>query len=357
MKSTEQEKSIAGPLDITHPNLMHRGILVAVFALSSFMPLSNLSAQASVETLVEEAEIQVDAPAIGYFDALILGLVEGITEYLPVSSTGHLILTNKLLGLDSETPILTDAGTPYVDAEGEVYTLKQAADAYAIIIQAGAILAVAVLYWGRLWSVAIGFLGKDPRGLKLGINLLVAFIPAVILGLLFDDWIESKLFAPLPIAVALAGGGVLMWGVEQWRKKNQPANGDAEELDLPDLTLKQSLAIGLLQCVAMWPGTSRSMMTIVGGYLVGLSPVRAAEFSFLLGFITLSAAAGYKTLKDGQDMLQVLDFGPLIFGTLIAFVSAALAVKWLVGFLGKHGLAPFAGYRIFLAILVFAFMT
>ena len=307
----------------------------------------------------EEALTPPDATEIGYFDALILGLVEGITEYLPVSSTGHLILTNQILGLDSEAPIITESGQPLLDGDGEVYTLKRAADAYAIIIQAGAILAVAVLYWGRLWGVAMGFLGKDPRGLRLGINLLVAFIPAVILGLLFDELIESKLFSPTPIAIALAGGGLLMWAVERWRRSRKQAHQatDEEGLDLPDLSIRQCLTIGLLQCVAMWPGTSRSMMTIVGGYIVGLSPKRAAEFSFLLGFITLSAAAGYKTLKDGREMIQVLDLGPLLFGTFIAFVSAALAVKWLVGFLSKHGLAPFAGYRIVLAILVFSFMS
>tara|TARA_B110000438_G_scaffold115251_1_gene112904 strand:- start:3708 stop:4718 length:1011 start_codon:yes stop_codon:yes gene_type:complete len=336
---------------------MHRGYSFALFAFVFLLPFEGLRAQESIDGVVDDVTTASDAPAIGYFDALILGLVEGITEYLPVSSTGHLILTNQLLGLDNEAPIMTDDGTPYLNSDGEIYTLKQAADAYAIIIQAGAILAVAVLYWGRLWSVAIGFLGKDPRGLKLGINLLVAFMPAVFFGLLFDDWIESKLFSPLPIAIALAGGGVLMWGVEQWRKMKAPRPADTEELDLPDLTLKQCLAIGLLQFVAMWPGTSRSMMTIVGGYLVGLSPRRAAEFSFLLGFITLSAAAGYKTLKEGENMIQVLDLGPLIFGTAIAFVSAALAIKWLVSFLSNHGLSPFAGYRILLAILVFSFMA
>lgn len=336
---------------------MHRGLSTALFSLILLVPFADVHAQAPVDAVEEATAMPSETPAIGYFDALILGLVEGITEYLPVSSTGHLILTNQLLGLDSGAPILKEDGTPYLDSDGEIYTLKQAADAYAIIIQAGAILAVAVLYWSRLWSVAIGFLGKDPRGLKLGINLLVAFIPAVILGLLFDDWIESMLFAPLPIAIALAGGGVLMWSVEQWRKKKVSQRSDAVELDLPDLSLRQSLVIGLLQCVAMWPGTSRSMMTIVGGYLVGLSPKRAAEFSFLLGFITLSAAAAYKTLKEGRDMIQVLDLGPLIFGSFVAFISAALAVKWLVGFLGTHGLAPFAGYRILLAILVFSFMA
>lgn len=317
-----------------------------------------VSAAETVET-PEVAPMAETAPgesaaSLGYREALILGLVEGITEYLPVSSTGHLVLTNELLGLADDTPLFDEAGAPILDSDEQPYTLGRAADAYAIIIQAGAILAVAVLYWGRLWGVAMGFLGRDPQGLRLGLNLLVAFLPAAVLGLLLDDLIESLLFAPIPIAIALAAGAVLMWAVERRRARRQKANPDAvsEGPDLPELSYRQCLIIGFLQCVAMWPGTSRSMMTIVGGYVVGLSPKRAAEFSFLLGFITLSAAAGYKTLKDGRDMLQVLDLGPLLFGTLVAFVSAALAVKWLVGYLSRHGLALFAWYRLGLAVLV-----
>ncbi|MFW6354862.1 MAG: undecaprenyl-diphosphate phosphatase, partial [Verrucomicrobiota bacterium] len=154
----------------------------------------------------------------------------------------------------------------------------------------------------------------------------------------------------------LAAGGVLMWAVERWRRRTQtPVLG--EGVDLPEMALSQCLMIGLLQCVAMWPGTSRSMMTIVGGYLVGLSPRRAAEFSFLLGLITLSAAASYKTIKDGREMLQVLELGPVLFGTLVAFIAAALAIKWLIAFLSRHGLGLFAGYRLILALLVVIFMV
>lgn len=332
-----------------------------LFAIAALLGAHALRAQegtSDTPLAPPPATAETAPPQLGYTEAFVLGLVEGITEYLPVSSTGHLILSNQLLGLNDDRPLIAPDGAPILDAEGEAYTLERAADAYAIIIQAGAILAVAVLYWGRLWGVAKGFLGRDPRGLKLGLNLLAAFIPAAILGLLLDDWIESKLFAPGPIAFALAAGGVLMWGVERWRARRRPASApDPEELDLPDLGFRQCLTIGLLQCVAMWPGTSRSMMTIVGGYLVGLSPRRAAEFSFLLGFITLSAAAGYKTLKDGRDMLQVLEPGPLLFGTALAFVFAALSVKWLVGYLTRHGLGIFAWYRVGLALLVLLFMA
>jgi undecaprenyl-diphosphatase len=179
---------------------------------------------------------------------------------------------------------------------------------------------------------------------------MVAFIPAAVLGLLLDDWIESMLFAPLPIAIALIAGGILMLGVESWRKKQPPPEEDL--VDLHTLGIRQCLFIGFLQCFAMWPGTSRSMMTIVGGYLAGLSPARAAEFSFLLGLITLSAAAGYKAVSSGPELFMAIELGPIILGILVAFISAALAVKWLVSYLTRHGLAIFAWYRFALAALV-----
>jgi undecaprenyl-diphosphatase len=288
-------------------------------------------------------------------DAIILGLVEGITEYLPISSTGHLILTNALLGLDSEEPLLDEAGLPVMTPDGEPVTLKAAADAYAIVIQAGAILAVVILYWNRVIQAILGVLGLSPIGRKLARNLVVAFLPAAVLGLLLDDWIESMLFAPLPIAIALAFGGILMLAVEKWRKGQLP---DSDTMvDLHTLGIKQCLFIGFMQCVAMWPGTSRSMMTIVGGYIAGLSPRKSAEFSFLLGLITLTAAAGYKAVSSGPELFLAIELGPMILGIFVAFVSAALAVKWLVAYLTRHGLALFAWYRFALAILVLIFLV
>lgn len=291
-----------------------------------------------------DATPEVTNRQLGYFDATVLGLVEGITEYLPVSSTGHLILTNRFLGLDAGKD---EAGLK----------LAQAANAYAIVIQGGAILAVIILYWRRLLSILNGLLGRDANGLRLGMNLVIAFLPAAVFGLLLDDWIESKLFGPGPVIIALFGGAFLMFAVEAWRKKRLPGTGNSplEATDGPELhhlKVTQCLTIGLLQCLAMWPGTSRSMMTIVGGYLAGLTPKRAAEFSFLLGLITLGAATFYKLVTDWQVMTETLTPGPALFGILVATVSAALAVKWLVGFLSKHGLAPFAWYRIGLAIVM-----
>ena len=305
-----------------------------------------------------------ELPELTIIDGIILGLVEGITEYLPISSTGHLILTNALLGLDVETPMYDETGEPLWKEEpgaefpqGVPYTFKDAADAYAIIIQAGAIAAVMFLYWRRILDMAMGIMGKNPQGFRLGVNLILAFMPAVVLGLLFDDWIESKLFGVMPVIIALIVGGIMMIFVEKWRKKKTERSvTDDPGREIYTLSPIDALIIGFLQCVAMWPGTSRSMMTIVGGYIVGLRPSQAAEFSFLLGLITLSAAAAYKALKDGSNMLIVLDPVSVLVGCIVAFVSAVVAIRWLVNFLSKHGLTPFAYYRIILAVAILAMM-
>ena len=180
--------------------------------------------------------------------AIILGIVEGITEYLPISSTGHLILTQSLMGLHGE-----------------------AANAYAIVIQGGAILAVLGLYRKRVASMLVGLSGKNPAGLKMAINLFIAFLPAAIFGVMLDDMIEAFLFKPGPVIAALALGGLLMLFVTPWQKKTYES-GDRSYTDIESLSWKQALIIGLLQCIAMWPGTSRSMMTIVGIAIL-LAPV------------------------------------------------------------------------------------
>lgn len=276
--------------------------------------------------------------------AIILGLVEGITEYLPVSSTGHLILAAAFLKLDDPA-------------------VKSSVDAFNIVIQGGAILAVLGLYFPRVLSMLRGLCGKDKAGLRLAINLLIAFLPAAILGVLLDDWISSKLFSPGPVIAALVVGGVYMIALDIWRKKKFPpvaADTPQPGLDINDLTPAKALFIGLMQCIAMWPGTSRSMMTITGGVMAGLRPARAAEFSFLLGLPTLGGACCYKLLKNLKEasdtgtpnLFEELGWTPVILGMLVAAISAALAVKWLVGFLNKHGLTPFGIYRILLGALL-----
>jgi undecaprenyl-diphosphatase len=322
---------------------MRRSVICIACLL--LMPLSAMQGQsatpASSAQTASSPPSTLDEPQLGWREATILGLVEGITEFLPVSSTGHLLLANEWLGLNgTESPGTSDGAI----------SAKEAADAYAIIIQAGAILAVLVLYWRRILQIALGVLGLSPNGRLLARNLLVAFLPAAVLGLLLNDWIESVLFGPLPIAIALVLGSMLMFGVESWRR--QQIDGEDDFIDLHTLGIRQCLLIGLLQCVAMWPGMSRSMMTIVGGYLAGLRPARAAEFSFLLGWVTLTAAAGYKAVSTGPALLGRIDVGPLLLGLTVAFVSAALAVKWLVHYLTRHGLAIFAWYRLLLAAVV-----
>jgi undecaprenyl-diphosphatase len=312
---------------------------------------------ASVATAQEEEVVA--AHGLSYTDAVILGLVEGLTEFLPVSSTGHLVLVNHLLGFNSEDPARDRAGNLLYahgldELTGSPLTIKNLADSYAIVIQIGAIAAVMIIFWSRVRAMALGVLGKNPQGLLLARNLLAAFLPAVVIGLLLEDWIDRYLFDSLAVVFALFAGGLLMLAVEAWRRRKAPDAGEGP--DLHEITLGQSLTVGLLQCVAMWPGTSRSMMTIVGGYFIGLSPRRAAEFSFLLGLITLSAASLYKGAKGGTFMLAAFGFGPLLVGCLVAAVSAAIAVKWMISYLSRRGLGAFAWYRMGLALVVLWFI-
>lgn len=273
--------------------------------------------------------------------AAILGIVEGITEYLPVSSTGHLLLTMKLMGI------------------GQTPATQTASEAYAICIQAGAILAVAGLYFGRIREMAAGLAGRNPGGLRLGINLLTAFSPAVIAGLTLERWIKKNLFGAgdfglWPIAAAWLVGGVAILLIE-WHRQRKDAR-DRPSKSISELTWKMALLIGLVQIVAMWPGTSRSLATIIGGLWAGLSLTAAVEFSFLLGLLTLSAATAMDALKFGGEILSHYGWQAPLMGLLSSLVSAAVAVKWLVSYLQKHPLSVFGYYRIALALIVAGFL-
>ena len=268
-----------------------------------------------------------------WWQAIILGIVEGLTEYLPVSSTGHLILTAWLMGL-SDDPAKWDATF-----------------AFNIVIQIGAIAAVLGLYRMRVLQMCKGFIGKDEPGKKLAINLILAFLPAAVLGPILDDRIEAYLNGPWPVVGALFVGGVAMVLLGKRLRKN-----DEQRFGIDDISAKVALLIGIGQCFAMWPGTSRSMMTIITAILLGMRIKDAAEFSFLLGLITLSAATGYKLLKNGDELFAAFGIMPITIGLIFATISAALAVKWFVAFLNKRGLTPFGYYRIVLAAIVGALL-
>lgn len=258
-----------------------------------------------------------------FWDAFILGIVEGLTEYLPVSSTGHLILTQRLLGLPD--------------------TL--ASHAYAIAIQGGAILAVLFLYKKRFLTVIKGLFGHSKEGRKLALNLGIAFLPAVIVGLVFEDFIQQFLFGLKPVAMAWLMGGLLILMFSSWFQKT-PSN-----LDLTKLSSRQALIIGLCQCVALWPGVSRSLATIFGGLFAGIGLSASIEFSFLLGVLTLGAASVYQSLSHFSTLFEQPSL--MIVGLLSSFVTAVISVRWMVGYLQKHPFSIFGWWRIGLGIITF----
>ena len=299
--------------------------------------------------MVSGRVVQSAAPAaMTIVQSLLLGIIEGITEYLPVSSTGHLIVAERFMGIGTGDELS-----------------KQAADAFAICIQGGAILAVLGLYWPRVMQMLRGLLGKDAVGFRLLVAIVCGFLPAAVIGLAFNDWIEAHLFGLWPVVGAWLAGGVAILAVAWWRRGHPTPGGGRE---LAEITWKMALIIGFMQCVAMWPGTSRSLMTIVGGVMVGLSLSAAVEFSFLLGVVTLTAATlkkavwpvseggdAYDTLFGGfQLMLDKFGQVNMIVGVVAATVSAAIAVKWMVGYLQKHGMSLFGWYRIGIGVAVAA---
>jgi undecaprenyl-diphosphatase len=263
-------------------------------------------------------------------DAIILGIIEGLTEFLPVSSTGHLIVVGDRLGQSTA-----------------------AAKTLEIVIQLGAVLAVVVYYRARLWKIVAGVLRRDPVAIRLTIALGVAFVPAAVIGLLAYKAIKALLFHPAPVAGALIVGGVVMIAVEFGRKRRAAKVDDG----LEHVTPKRALAIGLGQCLSLWPGSSRSMTTIVAAEMTGLSPSTAADFSFLLAIPTLGSAAVYDLAKNYKTMTQAPGMmNALVVGMVVSFVVALLVIAAFVRYLKRFGLTPFGIYRIVLGIVVLLVM-
>jgi undecaprenyl-diphosphatase len=269
-----------------------------------------------------------------WWKAAILGIVEGLTEYLPISSTGHLLVASRLLNLPDEKH---SAGL-------------EAVNTYAIAIQFGAILAVVGLFWQRFVEMVQGLLGRNPAGRHLLTTLVIAFLPAALLGVALDNKIEDALFGPWPVVVAWIVGGVVILVLQRTRHLADPRTPvPPEHSVLTAITYRQALLIGLAQCIALWPGTSRSLATILGALLVGVALPVAVEFSFLLGFATLSAATAYKLVKDGGTLVDQFGVINPLIGALFALVSAVLAIKWLIAYLARHDLTIFAWYRFVVA--------
>jgi len=252
--------------------------------------------------------------AIMLFKSVIMGIVEGLTEFLPISSTGHLILTGELLNFTGEKAKL-----------------------FEVFIQLGAILAVLWAYRQKIFSMAVKF-PKDRKTQRFGINLMVAFMPAAFIGLLLHKTIKQYLFSPATVAVALVTGGLIILLIEMQKHSNK-----IEEIE--DITFKVALAVGIAQIFALFPGVSRSGATIMGGLLAGLSRKASTEFSFFLAIPTMLAATLFELAKS-YKMLSFSDFEMLAAGFITAFISALWVVNWLIKFVSGHDFKPFAYYRI-----------
>jgi undecaprenyl-diphosphatase len=258
--------------------------------------------------------------------AAIMGVVEGLTEFLPISSTGHLILAGALLGFDDEK-----------------------AKVFDIAIQTGAIFAVIMVYWPKIRDTVLA-LPTQRHAQKFALNVLIAFVPAVVLGLLFGKVIKAHLFTPAVVATTFIVGGFIIL----WAERRQAAGGNAVTVhDVDAMTPMDALKVGLVQCLAMVPGTSRSGSTIIGGMLLGLSRKAATDFSFFLAIPTLIGAGVYSLYKE-HALLSMADLPLFLVGLVFSFLSAWLCVRWLLKFISTHSFVGFAYYRIAFGVVVLA---
>jgi len=258
--------------------------------------------------------------------AAIMGVVEGLTEFLPISSTGHLILAGSLLGFDDDK-----------------------AKVFDIAIQTGAIFAVILVYWQKIRDTVVA-LPSSKQAQRFALNVLIAFLPAVILGLLFGKAIKAHLFTPVVVASTFIIGGFIILWAERRQEKN-PAVARIQDVDA--MTPLDALKVGLVQCFAMIPGTSRSGSTIIGGMLLGLSRKTATDFSFYLAIPTLIGAGAYSLYKE-RALLSVADMPLFGVGLVVSFLSALLCIRWLLRFISSHSFVGFAYYRIAFGLVVLA---
>jgi undecaprenyl-diphosphatase len=255
--------------------------------------------------------------------ASVMGVVEGLTEFLPISSTGHLILAGALLGFDDEK-----------------------AKVFDIAIQTGAILAVVIVYWQKIRETLVA-LPTQERSRQFALNVLIAFVPAVVLGLAFGKMIKEHLFTPAVVASTFIIGGFIIL----WAERRAPSVVRVQAVD--DMTWQDAVKVGLVQCFAMIPGTSRSGATIIGGMLLGLSRKASTDFSFFLAIPTLIGAGVYSLYKE-RALLSVADLPMFLVGLVFSFVSAWICVRWLLRYISTHSFTPFAWYRIAFGIVVLA---
>ena len=264
--------------------------------------------------------------------AAVMGLVEGLTEFLPISSTGHLILAGALLGFDDEK-----------------------AKVFDIAIQTGAILAVVIVYWEKIKSTVLA-LPTQRLARRFALNVLIAFLPAVVLGLLFGKAIKAHLFTPSVVASTFIIGGFIILWVEGWgrqRPEGEHPDDHARILNVETMAPLDALKVGLVQCLAMVPGTSRSGATIIGGMLLGLSRKAATDFSFYLAIPTLIGAGVFSLYKE-RALLSMADLPLFAVGLVFSFLSAWACVRWLLRYIATHNFVVFAWYRIAFGVVVLA---
>ena len=258
--------------------------------------------------------------------AAIMGIVEGVTEFLPISSTGHLILAAELMN----------------------FWTKEKSDLFVVAIQMGAILAVVYEYWAKLWGAATGLLTGEKKGRHLGVSLIVASIPIMLVGLTFGEMVKTLLFNDISVAIGLIVGGVIIW----WVEKNPPPV-NAKEVD--NISLREAIYIGLIQVLALIPGTSRSGATIIGGMMLGISRKAATEFSFFLGIPVIVGAGLLDLYKNYHIYETSQDWTVFSIGLIVSFVSALILIRALVAYVAKRDFMVFAWYRIASGLIILLF--